>query len=173
MTQALVRRFDEVVAVDVSPEMVERARALAPGACYVVVSGDRLDGVPSGWADVLVCYLVLQHLPTRRLVVGYLEEFARVLAPEGEAFVQLPVLGPGTRARLWRAFRSLAVPPGAVLSRRPTRKRAFRGVRLTRAELERGLTRAGLRVVTRDEMPSPTYRFSREVFLRLARSRPA
>jgi hypothetical protein len=34
-----------------------------------------------------VCYLVLQHLPIRRLVVGYLAEFARVLAPEGEAFV--------------------------------------------------------------------------------------
>src|SRR6266852_2813138 len=54
---------------------------------------EHLDGVADGVADTLVCYLVLQHLPSRRVIVSYLEEFARVLAPRGEAFVQLPVLG--------------------------------------------------------------------------------
>ena len=67
MTAALAERFDRVVAVDVSPAMVERARASVPdpNVDFRVVSGERLDGVESGVADALVCYLVLQHLPSR------------------------------------------------------------------------------------------------------------
>src|SRR3954451_21755873 len=67
MTAALAERFDRVVAVDVSPAMVERARASVPDAIvrFRVVSGERLHRVESGTADALVCYLVLQHLPTR------------------------------------------------------------------------------------------------------------
>src|SRR5437763_15429980 len=92
MTAALAERFDRVVAVDVSPAMVERARASVPdpNVDFRVVSGERLDGVDSGAAETLVCYLVLQHLPTRAAVVAYLEEFGRVLAVAGEAFIQLP-----------------------------------------------------------------------------------
>ena len=85
MTGALAERFDQVVAVDVSPAMLERARAAvsAPNVSFVAVSGERLDGVEDGSADTLVCYLVLQHLPDREVVEGYLREFARVLAPGG------------------------------------------------------------------------------------------
>ena len=53
MTAALAERFDRVVAVDVSPAMVERARTLVPdpNVDFRVVSGERLDGVESGVAD--------------------------------------------------------------------------------------------------------------------------
>jgi SAM-dependent methyltransferase len=171
MTGALAERFDEVVAVDVSPAMLDRARAVAGAAnvCFVAVSGEELDGVPDAIADTLVCYLVLQHLPRRRAVLAYLREFARVLAPEGEAFVQVPVLGAGVRPRAWRALRSIVVPLLARLAPSPERERAFRGVRLTRRELERGLRAAGLTAVARDEGPS-AYRFSSDVFLRLRRA---
>ena len=78
MTAALAERFDHVVAVDVSPAMVERARASVPdpNVDFRVVSGERLDGVESGVADALVCYLVLQHLPSRETVLAYIAEFA-------------------------------------------------------------------------------------------------
>ena len=94
MTAVLAERFDSVVAVDVSAGMLERARAAvtSPNVDFRLVEGDRLDSVEDGIADALVCYLVLQHLPERRVVLRYLEEFARVLSPEGSAFVQLPVL---------------------------------------------------------------------------------
>ena len=74
--------------------MLDQARASIPttDVDFRAVSGERLDGVDDGIADVVVCYLVLQHLPSREAVVAYLAEFARVLAPGGEAFVQLPVL---------------------------------------------------------------------------------
>ena len=57
-------------------------------------------------ADTLVCYLVLQHLPERQVVLRYLEEFGRVLTAGGSAFVQLPVLRDGLRPRAWRLVAS-------------------------------------------------------------------
>jgi SAM-dependent methyltransferase len=169
MTAALADRFDRVVAVDVSPAMVARAQAAVPepNVVFRVVSGDRLDGVADGTADALVCYLVLQHLPSRTAVAAYLREFARVLAPGGQAFVQVPVLEGGLRPRLWRMLRSVAVPIVARFSSDPARAPGFRGFRLTAGELARALTAAGLRVRARDEGPDAPYRHSRDLFLRL------
>jgi ubiquinone/menaquinone biosynthesis C-methylase UbiE len=172
MTAALADRFDRVLALDVSPAMVERARAsvYAANVEFRAISGDRLDGVADGIADALVCYLVLQHLPTLEAVLGLLREFARVLTPSGEAFVQLPVLERGARPRLWRLLRTAAVPVLERISRSPAKARAFRGFRLTEAELEQGLDAAGLQVVAREAGPDAPYRHSRDVFLRLRRS---
>ena len=171
MTAALAERFERVIAVDVSPAMIDRARAAvsADNVEFSVVSGESLDGVPDARADVVVCYLVLQHLPSRRVVAAYLREFRRVLAPAGQAFVQVPVLEAGVRARAWRAARSAVVPALARASRDPARAEAFRGFRLTRRELEAALRATGLRIVAEDEGPDAPYRWSRDVFLRLTR----
>src|SRR5260221_2917463 len=157
MTGALAERFDEVLALDVSPAMLERARAnvAAPNVTFQLVSGERLDGIDQGSADALVCYLVLQHLPSARVVRSYLLEFGRVLAPTGEAFAQVPVLG-GLAGRAWRAVRG----PLVRLARKPDHGAAFPGYRLTPRELDDALARAGLPVLAQDEGPSP-YRFRR------------
>ena len=99
-------------------------------------------------------------------MLGYLAEFARVLAPGGAAFVQLPVLFPGLAGRAWRLARTAALPL-ARLSRDLEASPAYRGFRLTDRELERGLTAAGLRVAARDEKPDSPYRHARDVFVRL------
>ncbi len=163
MTGALAERFDRVIGLDVSPAMLEQARAnvSAPNVELRAVSGERLDGVPDGVADALVCYLVLQHLPSARVVRSYLAEFARVLAPAGEAFVQVPVLD-GWAGRARRALRA----PLLRLARRPDQGAAFRGYRLTGAELADGLAAASLRTTAEDEGPS-AYRSCRDRFLRL------
>ena len=171
MTSVLAERFDRVLALDVSPAMLERARAAmtAPNVEFRAVSGARLEAVSDAVADVLVCYLVLQHLPTRAHVLAYLREFARVLAPGGEAFVQVPVLERGLRPRAWRALRSAVLPVYTRLAApHPARAPAFRGFRLTRGELERGNSSAGLTVVARDESTDAPYRHSVDLFLRLA-----
>jgi SAM-dependent methyltransferase len=167
MTGTLGERFDRVIALDVSPAMLEQARANAtsPNVEFRAVPGDRLDGVEDGVADTLVCYLVLQHLPSAAVVRSYLREFARVLAPTGEAFVQVPVLE-GATARIRRAIRT----PLLHLARRPEHGAAFRGFRLTRRELDGALADAGLQVLAEDEGPS-AYRHSRDRFLRLARAK--
>jgi ubiquinone/menaquinone biosynthesis C-methylase UbiE len=169
MTGVLAERFDRVVAVDVSEGMLHRARAnvQAPNVDFRLVTGDRLDTVEVGIAGTVVCYLVLQHLPDRRVVQKYLGEFARVLAPGGSAFVQLPVLAPGVKPRAWRLARTVAVPLAAVFRRDVTGRAAYRGTRLTEDELQAGLASAGLRTAARDESPASPYRYAREVFLRL------
>ena len=171
MTGALAGRFDRVIALDVSPAMVERARAATPDARveFRTISGERLDGVDDASAAAVVCYLVLQHLPRRDSVAAYLREFARVLEPGGEAFVQLPVLDAGIRARTWRAARTLLVPLTRFLG--PAKRPEFRGARLTQAELDEALARAGLHATARDTGPDAPYRYSTDVFLRLTRSR--
>jgi SAM-dependent methyltransferase len=172
MTGSLAERFDRVLAADVSPAMIERARAAvrAPNVDFAVVSGDRLDGVPDGAADVVVCYLVLQHLPRREVIAGYLREFARVLTPTGEAFVQLPVIDAGLVPRAWRALRSAAVPLESRLKHGPSSAAAFRGFRLTRPELDRALSAAGLGVVATDTGADAPYRHATDLFLRLRRA---
>jgi len=171
MTSPLAERFDRVIAGDVSPRMLELARALAgaPNVEFVLVSGRSLEPVADGVADALVCYLVLQHLPRRRLIATYLREFARLLVPAGCAYVQLPVLASGAKTRAWRVGRGLAVPLLAArggIARRP----AYRGYRLTEAELARAISAAGLCVTARDESPTSPYRYAREVFLKLERA---
>jgi SAM-dependent methyltransferase len=170
MTKHLAKRFDRVIALDVSPAMLAQARANAPDDNVEVrqISGERLDGIGDGSADVLVCYLVLQHLPRRDLVLHYFSEFARVLKTPGQAFVQLPILDDGVGPRIWRTLRALLLPLTSF--RGPTSSPAFRGNRLTRRELERGLGGARLRVVARDTGPDAPYRFSHDVFLRLERA---
>lgn len=165
MTGALAERYDHVIGLDVSPAMLERAREAVPNANveFRAVSGNRLDGVDDGVADGLVCYLVLQHLPSAQVVRSYLHEFARVLAPQGEAFVQVPVLE-GAAGWIRRAVRT----PLLRLARRPEHGAAFRGYRLTARELDRALTGARLRTLAEDEGPS-AYRNCRDRFLRLAR----
>jgi ubiquinone/menaquinone biosynthesis C-methylase UbiE len=170
MTGLLAERFDRVVALDVSPVMLERARAAvtAPNVEFVAVSGTNLEPVADASADVVVCYLVLQHLPGRDAIAGYLREFGRVLAPAGRAFAQLPVLGPGLRPRLWRAGRRVAVP--LARGGEPETRPEYRGFRLTRPELARALDSAGLKVAARDESQDSPYRYATEVFLRLERT---
>ena len=173
MTGYLAERFDRVVAVDVSAGMLERARAnvTAENVELRLVSGEGLETVEDACADVLVCYLVLQHLPKRRLVLRYLAELARALAPTGEAFVQVPVLHSGLRPRVWRLARGTAIPIASLFDRGVAGGAAYRGTRLTEPELQAGLASAGLRTVSRDESPSSPYRYAREVFLRLERTR--
>jgi len=172
MTGVLAERFDRVVAVDVSEGMLERARSAvtAQNVEFRLVAGDRLETVEDAIADTLVCYLVLQHLPDRRVVLRYLEEFARVLTLGGSAFAQLPVMDDGIRPRLWRLARRVVVPVSALFRRAVTDQAAYRGTRLTEAELQAGLARAGLRAAARDESPESPYRYAREVFLRLERA---
>jgi SAM-dependent methyltransferase len=171
MTEALAERFDRMLALDVSPAMLEAGRNAVPAENveFRLVSGLRLDGLDDGIADAVVCYLVLQHVPRKRIALSLLREIGRVLAPQGDAFLQLPVLVAGAKPRAWRTLRGVLLPLTDRLSRRPTGKAAYRGFRLTEPELARGLEEAGLHVISRDESPNSPYRFSREVFLRVRR----
>jgi SAM-dependent methyltransferase len=180
MTVELASRFREVVGVDVSPLMLVRAahkiaREQIENVRFQLVSGQRLDGIADGSADVIVSYEQLQHLPSRALVEAYFAEFVRVLAPGGQAVIQIPVLDPGVRPRIWRAVRAMIVPVLSLASRSLFASRSYRGTRLTRAQLERALARAGAEITSLE--PGRTWRVGgskftncTELFVRFGRA---
>jgi SAM-dependent methyltransferase len=92
MTSPLAAVFGEVVGVDVSPEMVELARARlkdVPNARVEINNGTDLIGFADGSFDICFSFIVLQHIPERAVIVRYVVEMARVLRPGGVAKFQV------------------------------------------------------------------------------------
>jgi cyclopropane fatty-acyl-phospholipid synthase-like methyltransferase len=84
VTRALANLFGEVHAVDVSGEMVERARkALAsfPNAHVYQNNGMDLSVIPGGGYDFAFSTIVFQHIPSRDVIENYVREVSRLLRP--------------------------------------------------------------------------------------------
>ena len=84
LTRALSNLFGEVHAVDVSGEMVARARAgLAgwPGVHLYQNNGCDLSVVPPLEFDFAYSAIVFQHIPSREIIESYVREVARLLRP--------------------------------------------------------------------------------------------
>ncbi len=99
----------EVIGVDMTPAMVERARASAAQGCFSNVRfheglAESLP-VPDGWADVVLSNGVLNLFPDK---LAALREMARVLRPGGrlqigDILVQKPVSPKAQRdINLWK-----------------------------------------------------------------------
>jgi cyclopropane fatty-acyl-phospholipid synthase-like methyltransferase len=155
MTVVLAERWEHVLAVDVSPEMLRRAgdRELR-NVTFQLVSGVVLEGVPDACADQLVCYGVLQHFPTTRLIGDFMSEFARVLKPSGEAIVHLPVVPDDAASRIWRGARRLAIAVRSRTASHFSGDIAYMGARLTERQLDAAVRESGLRVAARAELDS-------------------
>ncbi len=82
----LLERGREVVGVDLSPEMLERARARLPHADLREGSVESLP-LADGSAGAAVCALALSHLPVIETAVA---ELARVLAVGGRLVISNP-----------------------------------------------------------------------------------
>jgi ubiquinone/menaquinone biosynthesis C-methylase UbiE len=120
LTRALAPHFERTYGLDVASTMIERAQRLdtesgRSGAVFVLHDREDLSQYASGSVDFLSCLLVLQHLPSRDAIEGYLREFVRVLSPGGVAVVQLPVrvapvhvprVGYWRRLRRWLQLRT-------------------------------------------------------------------
>ena len=92
LTQALARRFDRVVGVDISPSMVAVARNIDryPSIVdYMCNPHSDLRDLPSRSCDFIYSNIVLQHV-VPQLSIGYLNEFFRLLKPGGVLVFQLP-----------------------------------------------------------------------------------
>ena len=84
VTRALAGVFGEVHAVDVSGEMVERAKtALAdrPNAFVYRNNGKDLSVIPGEGYDFAFSTIVFQHIPSREVIYSYVREVRRLLRP--------------------------------------------------------------------------------------------
>lgn len=150
---ALADEFDQVVGVDVSEEMVTRARATIGDRPVSVHVGDgvSLRPVDDASADFVTSFTVLQHLPSKALVLAYLAEAGRVLRPGGVAALQWNNLPHPWRWRVQSRARHLRARLG-VGGADQREAPEFLGTRVSTREITDALAKAGLTVVgTRGE----------------------
>jgi len=111
LTQALGAYADHVVGIDVSPTMIERAKAanrLGERCNYIVNSAAELDQLGSRSFDLVMSLITIQHLE-EWLGRAMLQALADQVAPQGVLAVQVPVAqhavggGPALRHRIWSA----------------------------------------------------------------------
>jgi len=84
ITRALAGFFGEVYAVDISREMVKRARrALVDfsNAHILRNNGKDLSVVRGQQLDFAFSYIVFQHIPSREIIENYVREVNRLLRP--------------------------------------------------------------------------------------------
>jgi SAM-dependent methyltransferase len=89
---AIYEEVRSVVGVDVSEEMIRKARERVPASnvSFQVVDGHSLNGIASGQYDLCVSFIVFQHIP-RSAVANYYLEVGRVLKPTGRFLFQIPL----------------------------------------------------------------------------------
>src|SRR2546423_10086498 len=92
ITRELARRGQSVRALDVSAEMLERARELnpsAPGVDWLLGDGSTLHGIDGASADACFSFVVFQHIPDPEVTLSYVREMGRVLRSGGRAAFQV------------------------------------------------------------------------------------
>jgi SAM-dependent methyltransferase len=81
---ALAERFDRVVGIDISSEMVRRASEIVADDRVVFEVGDGTTiPLADSCADLVLSFTVFQHIPDLTVIEGYVAEASRVLRPEG------------------------------------------------------------------------------------------
>jgi ubiquinone/menaquinone biosynthesis C-methylase UbiE len=86
MTRSFAQRFQSVFAVDISAEMQARAETYLRSFSnirWVLSDGETLSGLGDASVDFVFSYLVLQHMPVKKVVFSSIREMMRILRPGG------------------------------------------------------------------------------------------
>lgn len=147
MTRPLASRAGRVIGLDVSEEMLARARELNPqldNVEWMRGDGTSLAGIEEASLDGCFSIVVFQHIPDPALTLGYVREIGRVLKPGGWAAIQVsndPTIHRGAKTPLgWRLR--------ALLGRAPRGQShpAWLGSSVGLAELTTAAAEAGMAV---------------------------
>jgi len=91
-TRVLAHRAGHVIALDVSDQMLARARELCAdlgGVRWMLGDGVSLEPLADATVDACVSIVVFQHFPDAEIAFGYVREVGRVLRPGGWAALQV------------------------------------------------------------------------------------
>ena len=146
--RALAERFDRVVGVDISPEMLKQAGELVtdPKVEFRLGDGVSLDVLETASADLVLSFTVFQHIPSVSVILDYLTEAGRVLKPGGVLVFQWNN-EPG--AVRWRVRRGVLSALQRTGLRPETYRRyapEFLGSRVSVKRLEPALRKGGLQL---------------------------
>ena len=92
LMRPMSRHFGEIHGIDISDEMLTRAREVLkdiPHAHVHHAPESDLRMFAKDWFDFIYSYAVFQHIPSREVVLNYLDEMVRVLKPAGILCCQL------------------------------------------------------------------------------------
>lgn len=135
-----VDQFERVDGADISPVMIETARANIPHPVqFHTVPGAGLDGLPSAAFDFVFSFQVFQHIPDELAVLEYVRDTNRVLRPGGMALLQFD-----TRPNPWHRRLALALPDPALPR---LHRRCIRRYPLGRLWPRERATESGLEVI--------------------------
>jgi ubiquinone/menaquinone biosynthesis C-methylase UbiE len=90
LTRALLAYYREAHGVDVSANMIKKAKQLTPTCNFHLNESQNLSQFPDSTFDLVYSNRVLQHLPSSAMISSYLREFFRVAAPGGLVIFQVP-----------------------------------------------------------------------------------
>jgi len=117
MTRSFSQFFPSCVGIDVSGKMVDLARKFNADRpqCEFVTSASVALPFEDATFDFVFSVLVLQHLPKKNMILGYISEFLRVAKDGGVIVFQLPDEVPFRnriqgRRRLWSLLTFLGIP---------------------------------------------------------------
>jgi SAM-dependent methyltransferase len=142
---ALADRFDRVVGIDISEEMVERARSLVVNdkVRFEVGDGSTISSIADSSADLVVTFTVFQHIPVVAVIERYIQDVGRALRAGGVFSFQWNNLPGSTRWALRRDVRAALRRIG--LGRRDgTNDPAFQGSRVPIDTIRAAVDRAGM-----------------------------
>jgi SAM-dependent methyltransferase len=92
LTRPLAERSKHVLALDLSPRMLDLARQHNPGlenVEWLLGDGHSLRPIHSQSVDACVSHVVFQHIADPHVTLGYVREIGRVLRPSGWAAFQV------------------------------------------------------------------------------------
>ena len=146
ITRALAPDFDRVLGLDVSPEMIQRARQATPDNVELHQVEEPAIPMADGEADAVFSVHVLQHLDRFEAVRRYLAETRRVLRPGGSAMLHITLLS--TPLRPWRRARiELGIRLSRLGQRRGNKHWLVRMHLYTPERIQRTLRELGFRDV--------------------------
>ena len=106
MTEFFAEIFSKVYVVDISEVMIESAKKRLKGIeniNYLVEDKGKSISLYDKSIDFIFSYIVLQHLPSKKMVKDVLNEFYRILKNDG--FVKIQIRGVHAHGGLFRYFK--------------------------------------------------------------------
>lgn len=144
---ALGEHFDRVVGIDISSEMVERARELntdSRGIEFIVGDGSTLRPIEDEAADLVLSFTVFQHIPKVSVIEGYIREVGRILKPGGVFVFQWNNTPGSLRWAGRRVALSVGQRFGIGRERHGRNDPNFLGSRVSLRRIRRALVRSGM-----------------------------
>ena len=97
-----------VVGVDISPEMIAKARQLDPGGDYRLIQDDDLSGLEAGTFDLVLSLFTFDNIPGLDLKVRLFHDLAALLRPSGR--IVSVVSSPEIYLHEWASFSTKDYP---------------------------------------------------------------